>query len=70
MKTQEEPLEAAEQSASGTGPSVEGNRFRGLRVSHEELARHAYALFLGRGAQHGRDKEDWHLAERELLFTR
>ena len=33
----------------------------------EAIARRAYELFLARGAQHGRDMDDWLQAERELL---
>ena len=35
-------------------------------VTNEEIARHAYALYLARGAEHGHDVEDWLQAEREL----
>lgn len=34
--------------------------------SHDEIARRAYELFLARGREHGRAKEDWLTAEREL----
>ncbi len=33
----------------------------------EAIARRAYELFLARGAQHGRELDDWLQAERELL---
>jgi len=33
----------------------------------EAIACRAYELFLARGAQHGRDLDDWLQAERELL---
>lgn len=32
----------------------------------EDVAQRAYALFLARGAQHGRDVDDWLEAERQL----
>ena len=39
--------------------------------STEEKIRHrAYELFLNRGAQHGRDLEDWLQAEAELLRSK
>lgn len=38
--------------------------------SHEEIARRAYAFFLGRGGQHGDDWGDWFRAEAELLRER
>ena len=34
--------------------------------SHEAIATRAYELFLRRGAEHGRDWDDWLAAEREL----
>jgi hypothetical protein len=33
----------------------------------EKIRRRAYELFLGRGAQHGRDLDDWLQAETELV---
>ncbi len=36
---------------------------------HEEIAREAYLLWLGRGMEHGRDQEDWHRAV-EIVRTR
>jgi len=33
---------------------------------HEEIARCAYELFLARGAEDGRDLQDWLEAERQL----
>ena len=37
-----------------------------LGPTESEIARRAYQLFLQRGGQHGRDTEDWLVAEREL----
>jgi hypothetical protein len=37
------------------------------RVSAEAVSRRAYSLFQARGSEHGRDVEDWLLAETELL---
>ena len=34
--------------------------------TEEEIANRAYQLFVQRGCEHGRDWEDWLLAEREL----
>ena len=39
---------------------------RSLIVSSQDIARRAYALFLERGGEHGRDLEDWLRAETEL----
>jgi hypothetical protein len=37
--------------------------------THEQIAQRAYELFLQRGAQHGRDYDDWLIAETELAAT-
>jgi hypothetical protein len=36
-------------------------------IRYEEIAERAYALYLERGREDGRDVEDWLQAERELL---
>ena len=35
-------------------------------MTHADIARRAYDLFLARGCEHGYDVEDWLRAEREL----
>ena len=35
--------------------------------TEHDIARRAYELFLQRGGEHGRDRDDWLSAERELL---
>jgi hypothetical protein len=35
-------------------------------MTHADIARRAYDLFLARGCKHGYDVEDWLRAEREL----
>jgi hypothetical protein len=35
-------------------------------VYEESIADRAYALWQGRGGEHGRDREDWFAAERQL----
>jgi hypothetical protein len=35
--------------------------------AHEAIAHWAYALYLARGANHGKDLDDWLQAERALL---
>ncbi len=35
-------------------------------VTNEDVARRAYDLYLSRGGEHGRDRDDWLTAEREL----
>jgi hypothetical protein len=46
-------------------PAIEDSAEPALR--HEKIARRAYEMFLARGAEHGRDLDDWLQAERELL---
>lgn len=36
-------------------------------VDRDTIARRAYELYLRRGADHGRDQDDWYNAERELV---
>jgi hypothetical protein len=36
------------------------------RADRNQVAKRAFALFLARGASHGRDLEDWLQAERDL----
>ena len=36
------------------------------QLTHGEVARRAYDLYLARGCEHGRDLDDWLQAEREL----
>ncbi len=38
-------------------------------ISTEDVAKKAYELFLARGGEHGKDQEDWILAE-NLLKSR
>lgn len=35
--------------------------------SHEHIAVRAYEIYISRGAEHGRDLDDWLQAERELI---
>jgi hypothetical protein len=39
---------------------------RAAAVEHSEIARRAYELYERRGGGHGRDLDDWFLAENEL----
>lgn len=43
-----------------------GSKSQAVSYSPQDVARRAYELFLERGAEHGRDLEDWLRAEREL----
>jgi hypothetical protein len=49
-------------------PRRPGATFR--RPTDDDVRRRAYQLFLQRGAEHGRDWEDWLAAERELRLER
>jgi hypothetical protein len=35
--------------------------------NHEHIAIRAYEIYISRGAEHGRDLDDWLQAERELV---
>ena len=37
--------------------------------THDQIAQHAYEIFLARGATHGQDAEDWFHAEAALQAT-
>ena len=39
---------------------------RSALVTHRDVARRAYDLYLARGCAHGHDVDDWLQAEREL----
>lgn len=51
-----------------TTPSAP-NALRAVLLPRARVAERAYALYLSRGGAHGHDREDWHAAERELLFA-
>jgi DUF2934 family protein len=40
------------------------------KITHEEIQRLAYHIYLSRGGQEGHDLEDWLQAERELKSKR
>jgi hypothetical protein len=40
------------------------------RIDPEAIARRAHELYERRGREHGRDREDWLEAERELVAAR
>ena len=43
---------------------------RNTALTHEQIARRAYEIFLARGGQHGNAEQDWQQAERELRLGR
>ena len=46
--------------------SVKKQRSKSDQPSHEHIAIRAYEIYISRGAEHGRDLDDWLRAEREL----
>ena len=56
-----EPIVQANDSGNGSG-----TRHSAESPSYNQIAEAAYQRFLRRGAEHGRDFEDWLEAEREL----
>jgi hypothetical protein len=59
-----EPATAERATQSDTG--AERATESGTGDPRERIAARAYALYLERGGEHGRDAEDWLAAEREL----
>jgi hypothetical protein len=54
------------ESGGGATKMPVPGRYVAMDLAYEEIARRAYALFLSRGAEHGRDFDDWLEAERQL----
>lgn len=38
-----------------------------FNITDKQVAERAYTIFIGRGREHGRDVEDWLLAEAQLV---
>src|SRR5688572_29765211 len=51
---------------SATGDIRNGVESLSIEPIHEDIARRAYQLYEERGAEHGKDWQDWFEAEREL----
>ena len=49
-----------------TGDIPSGIESLAIEPIHDDIARRAYQLYEERGREHGRDREDWFQAEREL----
>ena len=49
-------------------PDIENQPSR--TITHEEIAKRAYALYEARGRENGHDLDDWLEAERELIEER
>ena len=56
-------------SAPASSRSTKKRTTAPAQVTHGEVARRAYGLFLARGCEHGHDLDDWLQAERELRGT-
>ena len=46
---------------------AEGTKLTSDGLSQELIRERAFELYEGRGREHGRDKQDWHRAEEEIL---
>jgi hypothetical protein len=55
-------------AAVPTATGEVANRLESLasEPTHDEIAQRAYQLYQARGSEHGRDRDDWFHAEREL----
>ena len=53
-------------TATGDIPNLVGSLSR--EPTHDDIAHRAYQLYEDRGGEHGRDREDWFQAERELRW--
>jgi hypothetical protein len=56
-------------SAPASTRSTRKRKTAPAQVTHGEVARRAYDLYLARGCKHGHDLDDWLRAERELRGT-
>lgn len=54
------------QRAGGDRRSAADRAKKQVVPTESDIASRAYQLFVQRGGEHGRDREDWLLAEREL----
>ena len=58
-------------TARRTPGTIEPISSRPMRMpTQQEISVRAYEIFIARGAQHGRDQEDWYQAENELRLGR
>jgi hypothetical protein len=58
------PASASNTVAQAAAPA------RSTVLTHEQIARRAYEIFLARGGEHGHHEQDWAQAERELRLGR
>lgn len=65
-KTASKPKPALKKKTVAAKVTVRPPDANSISVSHTDIARRAYELFLSRGCTHGRDLDDWLQAETEL----
>jgi hypothetical protein len=66
VMTEDPGKKARKPSAPASSRSTRKRTTAPPQVTHGEIARRAYLLFLARRCEHGRDLDDWLQAEREL----
>lgn len=66
----DKPLTAPPFTAPSSSPDHRGTATVNYAPSLEEIRLRAYQLYLERGATHGRDLDDWFVAERQLAGPR
>jgi hypothetical protein len=63
-------LSAADARMSSTIQQPHASSQHIVTIPTEEIAERAYELFMARGGAHGKDVDDWLLAESELVRAR
>jgi hypothetical protein len=61
------PARPKRAAAKSNGAAAAGASVPALSITHDEIARRAYELFVQGGAAHGADLHHWFEAERQLL---
>lgn len=69
VMTEDPGKKSKKASAPASSRSTKKRTTAPAQVTHREVARRAYDLFLARGCEHGHDLDDWLQAERELRGT-
>jgi hypothetical protein len=52
---------------ASSGAAPQGEAASQWRPTHEQISFRAYEIYLAKGAQDGRDRDDWFEAERLLI---
>ena len=69
VMTEDPGKKSKKASAPASSRSTKKRTTAPAQVTHGEVARRAYYLFLARGCEHGHDLDDWLQAEREVRGT-